>query len=324
MSDRPSTEEQVSEKNSGPSQLKLLIAKGKSQGYITYADVHDNLPSHIVEPEEVEEFIHMIEDMGVKVHETAPDADQLLLSEEAADSEDDDNAALAAIDESDLNYRTTDPVRMYMREMGTVELLTREGEIAIAKRIEEGMKQVTTSLAHQPLVVEQLLLQYALFQEEEAKLNDIITGFTSDELADYSENPEDIPDREDDSDDDTEIEDTGPDPERAAEYFTELEKAYQKAVQAEKRYGKEHKSTKKKRDEMAEAFLQFRITPKQTSRLIAQMRGMLEEVRKQERSIMRLCIKNAKLPRKTFVTTFPDNETDLTWIDSLIKNAEIN
>lgn len=322
MSDRRSNNDpQVAESEKGPSQLKLLIAKGKRQGYITYADVHDNLPSHIVESDEVEEFIHMIEDMGVKVHETAPDADQLLLSEDAADSDDDDGGGLAAIDESDLNYRTTDPVRMYMREMGTVELLTRQGEIAIAKRIEEGMKQVTTSLAHQPLVIEQLLIQYALFKEDEAKLNDIISGFTSDELADYSENPEDIPDKEDDSEEEQEIEETGPDPEKAAEYFAELESAHQKAIQAEKRYGKDHPSAKKKRDEMAEAFLQFRITPKQTNRLIAQMRNMLEEVRKQERLIMKLCIKNAKLPRKTFVTTFPDNETDLTWIDSLIKKS---
>ena len=332
MSDR--APEQLSENN--PSQLKQLIAKGRRQGFLTYAEVHDNLPSHIVEPEEVEEFIHMIEDMGVRVMESAPDADSLLMSEEASDDDDDgDGGMLATIDDSDFNYRTTDPVRMYMREMGTVDLLTRQGEIAIAKRIEEGMKQVTLSLAHQPLVIEHLLAQYQAIASGDVKLSDIISGFASQEedtnpdlaIAEEETSPsidgtEADPIIASDEDEDTAAtaeEDTGPDPTLAAQYFEALTAAYETAIQAEKRFDKTHKTTKKRRDEMAEAFLQLRLAPRQINQLISQMRSMLEDVRKQERLIMKLCVKDANLPRKSFISTFPNHETDLTWIDTLIQ-----
>jgi RNA polymerase primary sigma factor len=326
--------EQLSENN--PSQLKLLIAKGRRQGFLTYAEVHDNLPSHIVESEEIEEFIHMIEDMGVRVLESAPDTDNLLLSEDASDDDDDgDGGVLAAIDDSDFNYRTTDPVRMYMREMGTVELLTRQGEIAIAKRIEEGMKQVTLSLSHQPLVIEQLLAQYQNISTGETKLSDVITGFADqeepfpdptvvavaeDDGSTVEGTEPDIIDVEEDEDGGgTTDEDTGPDPELAAQYFDKLYQSYEKAITSEKRYGKTHKTTKKRREEMAEAFLQLRLAPKQINQLIAQMRNMLEEVRKQERLIMKLCVKDGQLPRKAFVSTFPNHETDPNWIDNVIQ-----
>jgi len=316
---------------SSPSQLKLLITRGKEQGYLTYADVHDNLPSHVVEPEEIEEFIHRIEDMGIRVHETAPDADQLLLSDEITDDDDDGSGGIS-IDESDLNYRTSDPVRMYMREMGTVELLTRQGEILIAKRIEEGIKQVTLSLSTQPLVIEQLLSQYDLVASEQVKLGEIIVGYaymeeedlsdvaTADvgDEGDVADEPDDLTDDDDDVSVSTE-EDTGPDPEIAKQHFDELRKLYNKALETELKRGKLHKATKAACEKMAEEFLKLRLAPRQINLLIAQMRSMLEEVRKQERQIMRFCVKQAKMPRKVFVSSLPKNETNVEWIDAIIK-----
>ena len=330
-------ESEVQAENS-PSQLKLLITRGKEQGYLTYSDVHDNLPSHIVEAEEIEEFIHRIEDMGIRVYESAPEADQLLLSDEASGDDGDDGSGGISIDESDLNYRTSDPVRMYMREMGTVELLTRQGEIVIAKRIEEGIKQVTQSLATQPLVVAQLLAQYDLVATEQVKLGDIIVGYSYQEEEDLSETPpgdiiavEAVVEEElvvvpDDEEEVAVVaeEDTGPDPIVAAQHFEELRKRHKKVVEAELKHGKAHKTTKKLSEAMAEEFLQFRLAPRQINLLIALMRNMLEEVRKQERQIMKLCVKQGKMARKTFVTTLPKNETNLEWIDSLIKKDPSN
>lgn len=332
MSMKPARTESEVQVENNPSQLKLLITRGKEQGYLTYSDVHDNLPSHVVEPEEIEEFIHRIEDMGIRVHETAPDADQLLLSDEVAGDGDDDGSGGISIDESDLNYRTSDPVRMYMREMGTVELLTRQGEILIAKRIEEGIRQVTQSLSTQPLVIAQLLAQYDLIALEQVKLGDIIVGYSYQEEEDFSEvAPADLAALEavengvvDLVEDDDEVavvaeEDTGPDPEIARQHFDELRKLHKKAVETELKHGKAHKTTKKLCEQMAEEFLKLRLSPRQINLLIAQMRAMLEEVRKQERQIMKLCVRNAKMPRKTFVTTLPKNETNLDWIDSIIE-----
>ncbi|MBP9725989.1 MAG: RNA polymerase sigma factor RpoD [Gammaproteobacteria bacterium] len=337
MSMKPNTEQEVVVEGN-PSQLKLLITRGKEQGYLTYSDVHDNLPSHVVEAEEIEEFIHRIEDMGIRVHETAPDADQLLLSDEVSGDDGDDGSGGISIDESDLNYRTSDPVRMYMREMGTVELLTRQGEIVIAKRIEEGIKQVTQSLATQPLVVAQLLAQYDLVALEQVKLGDIIVGYSYQEEEDFSETPpgdvialdavieEEVAVIADEEDEVAVVaeEDTGPDPIVAAQHFEELRKRHKKTVEAELKHGKLHKTTKKLCEAMAEEFLQFRLAPRQINLLIALMRNMLEEVRKQERQIMKLCVKQAKMARKTFVTTLPKNETNLEWIDSLIKKDSAN
>lgn len=327
-------EPEVVENN--PSQLKLLITKGKEQGYLTYADVHDHLPAHVVESEEIEEFIHRIEDMGIRVHEIAPDNDQLLLSDEVAG--DDDGSGGITIDESDLNYRTSDPVRIYMREMGTVELLTRQGEIIIAKRIEEGIRQVTQSLSNQPIIIAQLLAQYDLVSQEQLKLGDIIIGYSFQEEEDFSAVPAETALIETDAveeevlalvavDDEDESaivaeEDTGPDPVLAAQYFDTLKKCYKRVIDAENKCGKGDQKTKKLYAAMAEAFLQFRLAPRQINLLILQMRNMLEDVRKQERQIMKLCVKHAKIPRKNFVTALPKNETNLEWIDYLIKKEK--
>jgi RNA polymerase primary sigma factor len=314
-----------------PSLLKMLIAKGKEQGYLTYAEVHDNLPAHIVEPDEIEEFMHMFSEMGIPVHEVAPDADQMMLSENSSNSDSGDSV-LAAIDESDLNYRTTDPVRMYMREMGSVELLTRQGEIVIAKRIEEGIYQVTNTLAHQPLIVDLLLSQFELYKNEEAKLSDIITGFV-DPDEDLDAMPLSHEEREAAAEkaaaereangtpaeeEEEEEEDTGPDPEQAKEHFAELRALHTSAINIEKKHGKTAKRTQTAREKLAECFLILKLAPKQIHRLVSQMRFLLDEVRKQERLVMKLCVRMAHMPRKTFVTTFPENETNLEWLDKFI------
>jgi RNA polymerase primary sigma factor len=319
--------------NNDASGLKILISKGKSQGYLTYADVLDSLPPHIVELDEVEDFIRMIGDLGIKVHEAAPDADQLLLTDEVSDNSDDSESNIFADDEL-TQYRTTDPVRMYMREMGTVELLTREGEIAIAKRIEEGILQVTTTLAQQPIIVAELISRYTLqLENEEPRLSDILSGFI-DPDADQepvippphhskakTEESEDANEEEDEESDTFSTEDLGPDPEEVAAFFADLEKAYASTVRAEKRWGYSHKTTLKKRTLMAEILLRAKLTSKQVNYLVGFMRHLLNHAREQERIIMALCIKKAKMPRKTFVTTFPDNEANLKWITQLAKKT---
>ena len=223
------------------SSLKALIAKGKEQTYLTYAEVNDHLPESISDPDQVEDIIQMINDMGIKVFETAPDTDALLLNEENDSGADEvaaaeAAAALAAVENE--AGRTTDPVRMYMREMGTVELLTREGEIVIAKRIEEGLRELMKAMAYFPGTVEHILNEYALIDTEERRLNEVITGYldTSDDEIPVGpgpgiEEPSDEADtdlKEDDSDDDDDDTNVGPDPEEALNRFTELIKQYKK------------------------------------------------------------------------------------------------
>ncbi len=313
------------------SQLKLLIARGKEQGYLTYSEVNDHLPPDIVDPDQVEDIIRMINDMGIQVCETAPDADSLLMNDSVAD-EDAAEEAAAALANVDADFgRTTDPVRMYMREMGTVELLTREGEIDIAKRIEEGLKEVAVAIAEYPATVETLLDDYDKFLAGEAKLSDIISGFLDgtedDEFLNSASNVgsevadnDDDDDEDDDSDSDTE--DTGPNPEEAAEKFGELRKIHEKTVAAIKKYGRAHKTAQKQVVALQECFMQFKLIPKEFDRLISKMRKKMESVRTQERLIMKLVVEKGKMPRKTFISEFPGNETNLKWLDShLSKNV---
>ena len=210
------------------SQLKLLIAKGKEQGYLTYGEVNDHLPSDIVDPEQIEDIVNMINDMGITVYEKASDAESQILSDNAVSNDDDaaDEAAAALATVDSEFGRTTDPVRMYMREMGTVELLTREGEIRIAKRIEEGLDQVRAALAQFPPTFELLLGNYDLVAQGEARLQDLIVGFIdpNEEIA----NPQA---RSSDDDDNDTPADTGPDP-------AEVDKKVKKIKRLAKRYRK--------------------------------------------------------------------------------------
>ncbi|TQV87714.1 RNA polymerase sigma factor RpoD [Aliikangiella coralliicola] len=312
------------------SQLKLLITRGKEQGYLTYAEVNDHLPPDIVDPDQVEDIISMINDMGIQVFEAAPEADALLMNEASAPDEDAAEEAAAALANVDSEFgRTTDPVRMYMREMGTVELLTREGEIEIARRIEDGIRQVLASIAEYPETVSMLLDEYDRFVAEEIRLTDIITGFADSEeeaamAASHvgSEVPEEELDDEDadlDSDDSDEEEaNMGPDPELAASLFNQLRESYEKTIGAIAKYGRNHKNAVNEIEGMKENFLKFRLLPKMFDRLSEKMRSRMALLRTQERLIMRLATETAKMPRKEFIRSFPGSETNTKWIDSII------
>jgi len=318
------------------SQLKKLIARGKEQGFLTYAEINDHLPEDIVDPEQIEDIIAMINDMGIEVHEFAPDADTLLLNEAPANTDDDDvteeaAAALAAVD-SEFG-RTTDPVRMYMREMGTVELLTREGEIQIAKRIEEGMNQVLAALAHYPATTAELLAEYALVETGEARLSDLINGFNGfdepiPEAALESEDGDDAVVAEaDDSDDEedgetTEAADTGPDPEEAARRFNELRELHQQITAAIGSLGSQHVDTLSLRQQMTDRFMELKLVPKILDMLVENLRALVDRIRAEEKVVMDCCVTHAKMDRKLFITSFPEHETNIDWIDTHIASGK--
>jgi len=318
------------------SQLKLLIAKGKEQGYLTYREVNDHLPNDIVDPSQIEDIVGMINDMGIAVHEIAPDADNIVLSDNAMD-EDAAEEAAAAIASVDSEFgRTTDPVRMYMREMGTVELLTREGEIEIAKRIEDGVNQVFSALGHFPSTIRGILDDFARVESEEIRLGDIVSGFRSDDETDemlmapniVAPNPGDVSaddddsdvDSDDDDDDVAELEDTGPDMDEAREYFGELKKKFAAYTKHTEKHGRDKKGVKLA-DDIAEYFEHFRLLPKYAESLVQNMRDLVDQVRDHEKHIMGLCVRKAKMPRKNFISSFPDNETNVDWVVGIIKKG---
>ncbi|OCA64626.1 RNA polymerase sigma factor RpoD [Aeromonas piscicola] len=316
------------------SQLKLLVAKGKEQGYLTYAEVNDHLPQDIVDSDQIEDIIQMINDMGIQVVENAPDADDLIMAEGGTADEDAAEAAAQALAsvESEIG-RTTDPVRMYMREMGTVELLTREGEIDIAKRIEDGINQVQSSVAEYPEAITYLLEQYDKYEAEQLRLSDIISGFIDpneaddvaptathigselgeDDLADEDEDEDE--DEDDDGESSDDDGDGGPDPEVAREKFGELRAQYEVTRLSIQKNGRAHEDTQAAIALLADVFRQFRLMPKQFDRLVNNMREMMERVRVQERIIMKLCVEQAKMPKKTFVAAFTNNECETAWFE---------
>ncbi len=301
------------------SQLKLLIAKGKEQGYLTYREVNDFLPTDIVDPEQIEDIIGMITDMGITVQEFAPAADNILANDAVinADEEVAEEAA-AALASVDAEFgRTTDPVRMYMRDMGTVELLTREGEIRIAKRIEAGQLQMLQAVADYPETIRLLLDSYQKVANEEMRLVDLITGYRDqDEAAEAAAAAKAAnPDSSDEADDEeAEVVDTGPDPEEARERFAELQKRYDKYLAMAAKHGQADKRTIKARKELADCFMNFKLTARVMDALVKNLRHTVDRIRSQEKIIMSLCVNKAHMPRKDFITTFPDNETDLGWL----------
>lgn len=314
------------------SQLKLLVTRGKEQGYLTYAEVNDHLPEDIVDSDQIEDIIQMINDMGIQVMEEAPDADDLMLAENTADEDAAEAAAqvLSSV-ESEIG-RTTDPVRMYMREMGTVELLTREGEIDIAKRIEDGINQVQCSVAEYPEAITYLLEQYDRVEAEEARLSDLITGFVDpnaeEDLAPTATHvgselsQEDLDDDEDedeeDGDDDSADDDNSIDPELAREKFAELRAQYVVTRDTIKAKGRSHATAQEEILKLSEVFKQFRLVPKQFDYLVNSMRVMMDRVRTQELLIMKLCVEQCKMPKKNFITLFTGNETSDTWFNAAI------
>ncbi len=315
------------EKKDGESQLKVLIAKGKEQGFLTYHEVNDHLPDDIVDPEQIEDIINMINDMGIKVHETAPDLDGVLLNDNDVDDEAAEEAAAALAAVENEFGRTTDPVRMYMREMGTVDLLTREGEIKIAKRIEEGLSQVLRALADFPAVSETFLGEYERSVKEEIKLTDIISGFV-DIYAEANPAPamnNAASNESRNSDDDSEDDDPPPnplDPEEVLQRFGEYTKHYKKVVGATKRNGRDHKRTIELRAELQEKFLEFKLAPKHTELLASKVRVVVEEVRRQEKAILDICVKHCKMPRKDFLKAFIDAEADSKWLRSVVRQKK--
>jgi RNA polymerase primary sigma factor len=314
------------------SQLKLLIIRGKELGYLTYADVNDHLPEEIIDSDQIEDIIQMINDMGIQVLEDAPDSDELLLSNNVPDEEAVEAATALVLSnvESEIG-RTTDPVRMYMREMGAVELLTREGEIDIAKRIEDGINQVQTSVSEYPEAITYLLEQYNLVESGEVRLSDLITGFV-DPNAEESE--EELPEELEDTDDDVDIDDSDDeseedsdssadddvsiDPEVARAKFTELKEQHDKTSAAIKKYGRVHKKAQQEIENLSEVFKQFRLVGKQFDILVNNMRSMMERVRTHERLIMRICVEQCKMPKKQFKTYFIGNENNMSWYQKAV------
>jgi RNA polymerase primary sigma factor len=318
------------------SRLKELISRGREQGYLTYAEVNDHLPEDISDPEQVEDIIRMINDMGINVFESAPDADALLLAQADTDeaAADEAAAALAAV-ESDIG-RTTDPVRMYMREMGTVELLTREGEIEIAKRIEEGIREVMGAIAHFPGTVDSIMAEYTRVTTQGGRLAEIISGYIDPDDAITVHAPpaphvpaaapatakdgKPVDDKEEAAAEEEEEEgDGGPDPEVARVRFGAVADQLEKAKKVLKKHGRDSKQGIAELKELGMLFMPIKLIPKQYDALMVRVRDSLQRLRAQERAIMQLCVRDARMPRTDFLRQFPSNEIDITWTDKLAK-----
>ena len=310
------------------SRIRELIVKGKEQGYLTYAEVNDHLPDGMVDTDQVEEIIATINDMGITVHEAAPDADTLILSDSSnnvstdEDAADEAAAALAAVDGE--FGRTTDPVRMYMREMGTVELLTREGEIEIAKRIEEGLGQVLTALSAYPGTVQSILDRYTKVAAEEARMNDLLVGFIDPNAPDEIPTPAQQQATKEESEDDEEEEvDTGPDPEEVRERMVALEAAHRKAMTAIGKIKDGSSPELEKATAKSTAMIrEIKLSPNFVDQLTRALREKVDRIRIQERAIRDICIIQCGMPRKEFISTFPTNETDPNWLDEKIAGGE--
>ena len=320
--------ENINKQQSG---IKDLIAKGREQGYLTYAEVNDHLPEDIADPEQVEDIIQMINDMGITVFETAPDAEQLLMM--SGDNTPDEvavaeaAAALASVESE--QHRTTDPVRMYMREMGSVELLTREGEIEIAKRIEEGTRELMSALSDWPGSVATIIGEWDKVVAGDKKLTDLISGYLNpmehvpsalaqQQAADALEAEKIANGEEIDEEEEEEQHEGGLDPEVATERFEEIRTQLIKADKAVARSGRMASAGIKNMAELAELFKYLKLTPKQFDPLAVNVRSAVDKIRAQERNIMKMCIRYARMPRGAFIKAFPGNETNLEWTEALI------
>ncbi len=301
------------------SRIKELITLGKERGYLTYGEINDHLPEDVVDADQIEDVIGMFSDLGIMVHEDGLDTDEMERLAEAASSNDDvsTDEAAAVLASSDGEFgRTTDPVRMYMREMGSVELLTREGEIVIAKRIEAGLRESLVMLSTYPACITTFLEQYDAVEAGDLRLNDLIKGFIlpEDETAEVVPGPQKGPDAVDNKDDEEEEEGpTGVDPEEARERFTILRDAHSKLQKAEG-------------DDVAAAqelatnlFMEFKLTPKALINLNKLMTSTVEVIRTQERIIARIVVTDARMNRRDFIDSFTGNETNLNWIDKHVR-----
>ncbi len=317
------------------SEIKTLIIKGKEQGYLTYAEVNDHLPDDIVDPEQIEDIIGMINDMGIEVHEVAPDT-ETLLPETPVATVDDETAteeAVAVLSAVDAEVgRTTDPVRMYMREMGTVELLTREGEIAIAKRIEEGLNQVQSSLANFPWSIQLLIEEFDQHTEGKKRLSEVLTGFVDMEVPGLEVNEQLIEaaleievvekeEKEGDAEDADPV-DTGPDPVEVTRRMDELRGLYGKFQKSAEKNGSGDKKTQKVREQMAEAFLKLKLPSIMIDSFVKKLRDVVSNIRAHERVIMDVCVRQAKMPRKDFLKAFTQYEINTNFADEVIRKKQ--
>ena len=342
----------MSETKTPTSQIAALISRGKEQGYLTYAEVNDHLPDSITESEQIEDIIQMLNDVGIPVHERAPESDDMMLDGNTRPEASDDDvateeaAAVLASVESEPG-RTTDPVRMYMREMGTVELLTREGEISIAKRIEDGIRDILNAMAYWPGVVETVLSEYDETQRGERRLSDIMSGYLdpdtpepevpevleeeddSDEddepvvttkgSKDKSKDKDDDEEEEESSDDDDTETESGPDPEIARVRFQELTDRHQDMINAVEAHGRNSQQAVNALLDMANVFMMFKLTPRLSEQLASMVRNTMVEVRLAEREIMRFAIKRGRMNRDHFRNHFPGQESRLDWVDEQIR-----
>tara|TARA_B110000238_G_scaffold144844_1_gene156190 strand:- start:31 stop:1842 length:1812 start_codon:yes stop_codon:yes gene_type:complete len=304
------------------SRLKELISRGREQGYLTFQDVNDHLPDDITDPEQIEDIIGMINDLGIAVHETAPDADDLLAEGDSTDEVAAEEAAAALVAVENEAGRTTDPVRMYMREMGTVELLTREGEIVIAKRIEEGIRDVLNAVSSFPGPVAFTLNKYEGTKEEEGKLADLLIGFLN-PVENVIPAAQVVPGEKKEDDDDAE-EKKGADPVLAAERFAILEKQFKKTERSIKKHDRNSMQVIKELQSLGESFQFFKFVPKHYDALVQMVRDTHGQIRRQERHIMNTCIRRAKMPRKIFLEMFTGHEADLKWVPKQIKAGHEN
>jgi RNA polymerase primary sigma factor len=312
------------------SEIKQLISKGLEQGYLTYAEVNDHLPDDLVDPDQIEDIIGMINGMGIQVHEVAPDV-ELLLTEPPSTSVDDTAAEEAAAALSSLDAeagRTTDPVRMYMREMGTVELLNREGEIAIAKRIEEGLTQVLSSLASFPWSTHMLLEDYDLHLEGKKRLSELLTGFADIEVpealpveaiaaADVDIEADDV-----EGEEDATPADTGPDPVEVARRMDVLRSLYSRFQKTHAKLGPADKKVLKLRQEMADEFMTLKFPLAMVDSLTRKLREVVGSVKEHERRVLDICSRQAKMPRKDFLRAWEGNATNLKWADDVIRRKQ--
>ena len=321
------------------SQLATLIQMGKEQGYLTYAEVNDQLPASITESDQIEDIVQMLTDVGIKIFESAPDDDDILMNDGANDDEmaTDEAAAVLAAVETEPG-RTTDPVRMYMREMGTVDLLTREGEIVIAKRIEEGIRDVQHAMAYWPGTVQFILDEYDLVEAGEKKLSDVITGFLDPEEIEppvVEDDEEQLPvittkskvkelDDEDEDEEETDEEEDaeeagGLDPELVRQRVEEIRELFATAKQALEEYGRGSPQAEEAYAQLADRFMLLKLNNRMSDNVMAIMHDVYDDVRKQERQIMRLVIRRGKMPRAEFRKTFPSNETNVDWLTDRLK-----
>ena len=335
----------MSDMNSPTSQVAALISRGKEQGYLTYAEVNDHLPDSITESEQIEDIIQMLQDVGIPVHERAPETDDTMFGEstEAADEVAEEEAAAVLASVESEPGRTTDPVRMYMREMGTVELLTREGEISIAKRIEEGIRDVLHSIAYWPNAVEVVLKEYNDFLIGERRLADILSGYldpeTEEDIPEVLEEEteleedknaasttkevkldDDDEEEESEGDDDSEG-DSGPDPEVAKIRFSELENAWKQTKSIIEKHGRNSDEAKAALESLATVFMMFKFTPRLFDIISEMIRGTHEQIRANEREIMRYAVRRGRMDRNQFRMTFPEQESNPAWLDEQIAKA---